>query len=108
MSLFTYAMEVWACAYDGKYPAQIDKLCKLAEKFVYTNKRITIGDIIRNRDRQLWEKITTKHHSLNDRLPSQRTKQLRERPENFLYPILKLNVLSELLSIDAFLNFYKL
>ena len=71
MSLFTYAIEVWACAYDGKYLAQIDKFCKRAEKYGYTNKQITIGDIIRNKDRQLLEKITTKNHCLNDLLPTQ-------------------------------------
>ena len=59
--------------------AQIDKFCKRTEKYGYTNKRITIGDIIRNRDRQIWEKITTKNHCLNDLLRSQRTRQLRER-----------------------------
>ena len=35
MSLFTYAIEVWACAYDGKYLAQIDKFCKRAENYGY-------------------------------------------------------------------------
>ena len=50
MSLFTYAIEVWACAYDGKYLAQF---CKRAEKYGYTNKRITIGVFIIKRDRQL-------------------------------------------------------
>ena len=37
MSLFTYAIKVWACAYDGKYLVQIhvDKFCKCAEKYGY-------------------------------------------------------------------------
>ena len=34
MSLFTHVIEVWACAYDGKYLAQIDTFCKRAEKYV--------------------------------------------------------------------------
>ena len=38
MSLFTYAIEVWAYAYDRKYLAQTDKFCKRAEKYGYTNK----------------------------------------------------------------------
>ena len=29
MSLFTYAIEVWACAYYSKYLSQIDRFCKL-------------------------------------------------------------------------------
>ena len=62
MSLFTYAIEVWACVYDGKYLAQINKFCKRAEKYGYTNKGITIGDIIRNRNMQVWEKITIENH----------------------------------------------
>ena len=28
MSVFTYAIEVWACAYSGKYFSKIDKFCK--------------------------------------------------------------------------------
>ena len=108
MSLFTYAIEVWACAYDGKYLAQIDKFCKRAEKYGHMNKLITIGDIIRNRDRQLWEKITTKIHCLNDFLPSQRTRQLKNADIILFYPVLKLNVLSELLLTNVFINFYRL
>ena len=49
MLLFTYATEVWACAHDGKYLVQIDTFCKRTEMFGYTNKRITISDMIRNR-----------------------------------------------------------
>ena len=37
MSQFTYAIEVWACVYDGKYLAKIDKFCKRAEKYGYMN-----------------------------------------------------------------------
>ena len=40
MSLFPYTIEVWAFAYDGKYRAQIDKFCKRAEKYGYTNNRV--------------------------------------------------------------------
>ena len=72
MSLFTYAIEIWACAYEGKHIVQKDKFCERAEKYGYTNKRISIGDIIRNRDRQLWEKITTENHCLNSLLPNKR------------------------------------
>ena len=86
MLLFTYAIKVWVCAYEGKYLVQIDKFCKRAEKYGYTNKRITIGDIIRNRDRQLWEKITTENQCLNSLLPNQRTRRLRERGHNFILP----------------------
>lgn len=30
MSLFLYALEVWACAHQGKYIAQIEKFCRHA------------------------------------------------------------------------------
>ena len=30
MSVFTYAIEVWACAYGSKYLSKIDKFCKQA------------------------------------------------------------------------------
>ena len=55
--LFTYAIEVWACAYEGKYLSKIDKLCKRAWKYGYPYKCISISDVIRDRDKQLWGKI---------------------------------------------------
>ena len=39
MSLFIYAIEVWAwCAYDGKYLSRMDRFCKRAFKYGYTAK----------------------------------------------------------------------
>ena len=57
MSLFKYATEVWACAYNNKYLLQIDRLCKRAVRCGYTNKVMHIRDIIRIRDRLLEETI---------------------------------------------------
>ena len=34
MSVFTYAIEVWACAYGSKYLCKIDKFCNRASKMV--------------------------------------------------------------------------
>ena len=55
MSVFTYATEVWACAYGGKYLSNIDNFCNRAWKYGYTKERIFIRDIIQTRDKQLWE-----------------------------------------------------
>ena len=77
MSVFTYGIEVWACAYGSKYLSKIDKFCKRAWKYGYTNKRIFISDVIQTRDKQLWKKITdTDTNCLEDLLPSKRTYQL--------------------------------
>ena len=54
MSVFTYAIEVWACAYSGKYFSKIDKFCKRAWKYGYTKEHIFISDVILTRDKQLW------------------------------------------------------
>ena len=56
MSVFTYAIEVWACAYSGKYFSKIDKFCKRTWKYGYTKEHIFISDVILTRDKQLWEK----------------------------------------------------
>ena len=50
MSLFIYAIEVWAwCAYDGKYLSQMDRFCKRAFKYGYTAKFTPITDFMRFR-----------------------------------------------------------
>ena len=45
MSVFTYAIEVWACAYGSKYLFKIDKFCKRAWKYGYTKDRIVIDNV---------------------------------------------------------------
>ena len=68
MSVFTYAIEVWACAYGGKYLSKIDKFCKRAWNYGYTRER---SDAIHISDKQLWKKITaTDTHCLTDLLPN--------------------------------------
>ena len=56
MSVFTYAIEVWAYANGSKYLSKIDKFCKRAWKHGYTKDRIVIDIVILTRDKQLWEK----------------------------------------------------
>ena len=44
MSLFTYVIEVWACAYYGKYLSKIDRFCKRALRYGYTSKYAPITE----------------------------------------------------------------
>ena len=63
MSVFTYEIEVWACAYGSKYLSKIDKFCKRAWKCGYNKKdRIFINSVILTRDKQLWEKSQIQIH----------------------------------------------
>ena len=68
MSIFTFAIELWGCAYDGKYLSQIDKFIKRAHKNGYISKRSHIKEIRDKRDKKLWNKITsTENNALNCR-----------------------------------------
>lgn len=46
MSVFYFAIEVWACAYDTKYLGQMDSFFLRAYKFGYTSKQYKINEII--------------------------------------------------------------
>ena len=46
MSVLTYGVELWGCAYYNKYLSQIDKLVRTARKCGYTSKSYSIKDII--------------------------------------------------------------
>ena len=49
MSVFLYAIEVWACAYRDEYIKRIDKFCRRAGRFGYTTNVISINDLIEKR-----------------------------------------------------------
>ena len=57
MSIFTFAIELWGCAYESKYLNQIDKFIKRVHKNGIS-KRIFIKEIRGKRDKRLWRKIT--------------------------------------------------
>ena len=59
MSLFTNAIEVWACAHCSKYLSQINRFCKRALRYGYTSKYTPVTDVITIKDRLLWDKITS-------------------------------------------------
>ena len=87
MSLFTYAIEVWACAHYGKYLSQIDRFCKRALRYGYTSKYTPITDVITIKDRLLWDKITADStHPLHELLPPQRSRSLRKRGHPYILP----------------------
>ena len=96
MSVFTYAIEVWACAYGGKYLSKIDKFCKRAWKYDYAKERLFISDVIQIRDQQLRKKITaTDTHCLTDLLPNKRTYQsLSSRGHDYMLPRIRTERLS--------------
>ena len=87
MSLFSYAMEVWACAYDTKYMSQIERFCKRAVRYGYTSNFSPIAELTSGKDRALWEKITTSTaHPLQDLLPPKKTRSLRRTSHNYILP----------------------
>ena len=89
MSLFTYAIEVWACARYSKYLSQIDRFCKRALRYGYTSKYTPTTDVhvIKIKDRLLWDKITTdRTHPLHELLPPQRSRSLRKMGHPYILP----------------------
>ena len=90
MSLFLYALEVWGSAYQGKYLDRIDTFFRRAYCFGYTNKITLISDVIKNRDSDLFNRITSDTgHVLYDLLPPKRNRALRKRGHDFILPKVK-------------------
>ena len=88
MSLFTYATEVWASSHYCKYLSLIiDKFCKQTLRYGYTSKYTSIMDVIRKKDRLLWEEISSDSaNPLHELLPAQRARSLRKRGHNYILP----------------------
>ena len=83
--LSTYAIEVWASAHYCKYLSHIDMFCKRA--LHYTSKYTPIMDVIKMKDRLLWEEITSDSaNPLHELLPAQRARSLRKRGHNYILP----------------------
>ena len=103
VSIFKYAFEIWTVACYNKYLFQIDRFCKRAVRYGYTNKVLHITDLIRILDRQLWKKLSVdKNHPLKDLLILQRKGVLGKRRHNYILPSVKNNILSDASLIDAF------
>ena len=86
LSVFTYATEVWGCAFYSKYLSSIDKLFARCYKLGYCLKQHSILDVRHNRDMKLWRRISSANTALRDLLPPQRTWQLRSRSPNYILP----------------------
>ena len=82
-SIFHTTPEINAPPYN-KYLSQTDSFCKRALRYGYTSKYTPIADVIRIKDRLLWDKITTDStQPLHELLPPQRSRRLRIK--RFLY-----------------------
>ena len=90
MSIFTFAIELWGCAYESKYLNQIDKFIKRAHRNGYISKRELIVEIRDKRDKKLWKKITlSDDNALLELLPRKRDKILRPRGHDFDLPLVR-------------------
>ena len=90
MSIFTFAIELWGCAYESKYLNQIDKFIKRAHRNGYISKRELIKEIRDKRDKKLWRKITlSDDNTLLELLPRKRDKTLRPRGHDFDLPLVR-------------------
>ena len=92
LPIFTYAVEVWGCAYYHKYLSRIDRLFKRAFKLGYCKELFSIENIIILKDKKLWAKITDSDFptALDDLLPPERTMDtLRKRRHNYILPLVR-------------------
>ena len=90
MSVLTYGVELWGCAYYNKYLSQIDKLVGRACKYGYTSKSYSIKDIIHSRDKKLWDKVTSDaNNPLHELLPNGLEGSLRPRGHNYELPLIR-------------------
>ena len=89
VAVFTYAIEVWGCAFYSKYLSRIDKLFARCYKLGYCLRQHSILDIRRNRDMKLWQRISSTNTALSDLLPPQRTRQMRTRSHNYILPMVQ-------------------
>ena len=89
LPIFTYAVQVWGCAYYHKYLSRIDRLFKRAFKLDYCKELLLIENIIALKDKKLWNKIPDSNSTtaLDDLLPQERTMvTLRKRRHNYILP----------------------
>ncbi len=87
MPILYFSIEVWGCAYKNKYLEQVNSFLRRAYRFGYTSRLININDVINERDHKLWNKIVSNpDNPLNELLPPQRTRCLRERRHKYILP----------------------
>ena len=109
MSLFLYAIEVWGSALECQYLSPVDKFCERAYKYGYLLNFTFIKDILRARDKLLWEQITKDcDHCLRDLLPMQRRRSLRSRGHNYILPRIRTERFKRTFITDVFLILFRL
>ena len=90
MSLFKYALPVWACASYSTYLVNIDKLQHGPVKFGYLKHTTPINDLILSSENTIWNNIKNyPGHPLAHLLPPQCTRILRSRSHSFILPKIK-------------------
>ena len=79
-TLFAYGLEVWGSACK-KYLDRIDNFSQQAYRYGYTAKAdFEISTFIEERDKRLFNKITTtKDHPLQDLLPPKKVQNVKEK-----------------------------
>ena len=83
VSLFTFAVEVRGGASCTKYVSQMDKFINRAYRNDYPSNRSDFKEIILNRDKKLWLRITNDHtNALHSLLPSKLNRPLRFKTES--------------------------
>ena len=70
--------------YYNKYLSQIDKFVGRARKYGYTSKSYSMKEIIRSRDKKLWDKVTSDaSNPLHELLQNKVERSLRPRDHNY-------------------------
>ena len=79
------------CTVQGKYLDCIDKFLRRPFRFGYTCNLYSISEVIRNRDRKLWNIVTVINFQvLNELLPRKRQRLLCDRGHNFILATIKM------------------
>ena len=105
MSVFLYAIEVWACAYRDGYIKRIDKFCRRAGRFGYTTNVISINDLIEKRVPFMEKIISKEKHCLYHLLPKNGVENYVTENMILCCRKFELNGLSDVLSTDVFFSY---
>ena len=82
---------MWCSASQGKYLDRVDIFVRRPYRFGFTDKIILISEVIKNRDRDLLNRIISDtDHVLYDMFPHKRNRALRDRGHDFILPPLKI------------------
>ena len=86
-SLFMFGAEVWGCAVHSKYLLQMDRLLNRAFIYGYVLKRVSILDVIHDKDLSHWNRITSgRQNGLEELSPRKRERKLRQRGHDYMLP----------------------